>query len=367
MKKLLPIFLVILLLLTSCKEKVKPGSAEVKREPVTGVTLITVTLQEVDSFYETAGTIRAKTTSVLASRTTGTVLSIDVKEGDRVRPGQELMKLDDREPAQRVAAAESGYKEALKALDEAGQNKSLADITYKRYRNLSDEKVISQQEMDQVETQKKVADLGYERVGEMVNRARAQLEEVRINKGFARVTAPHEGVIIEKRIEQGSLATPGSPLLILEDTSLFKVDAYVNERLMGKVKVGMPITVLLASEARPIVGTIGEIVPAVDPATRTFPVKVFLKDPGLRSGLYVKIRIPEGKKRTLLIPVKAVVEKGVLTGVYVVDSQGVMTYRIIKTGQVFGDQVEVVSGIKPGERIAVAGLERAIDGGLVKQ
>jgi RND family efflux transporter MFP subunit len=240
-------------------------------------------------------------------------------------------------------------------------------VTYKRYRNLSDEKVISQQEMDQVETQKKVADAGYERVGEMVNRARAQFEEARINKGFARITAPHEGIVTEKRIEQGSLATPGTPLLVLEDTSLFKVDAYVDERLAGKIKIGMPVAILLASEGRPIVGTIGEIVPAVDPRTRTFPVKVFLKDPSLRSGLYAKVRIPEGKKQTLLVPAKAVVEKGLLTGVYVVDSRGIMTYRIIKTTQTYGDQVEVVSGIKPDERIAVAGLEHAIDGGVVKQ
>jgi RND family efflux transporter MFP subunit len=367
MKKVFLVFAIILLHLISCKEKVKPGSVEVKRAPVTGVTLASVPLQEVESYYETAGTTRARTTSVLASRTMGTVQSIEVKEGDRVRAGQQLAVLDDRDATQRVAAAESGYKEALKALDEAGQNRSLADVTYKRYRNLYDEKVISQQEMDQVETRKKVADAGYERVGEMVNRARAQLEEALINKGFTRITAPHEGIITEKRIEQGSLATPGVPLFVLEETSLFKVDAYVNERLAGKIKTGMPITILLASEGKPIVGTIGEIAPAVDPATRTFPVKIFLKDPSLRSGLYAKIRIPEGKKQTLLIPAKAVVEKGLLTGVYVVDSQGVMTYRIIKTGQTYGDQVEVVSGIRPDERIAVAGLERAIDGGLVKQ
>ena len=139
--------------------------------------------------------------------------------------------------------------------------------------------MISQQEMDQVETQKKVADAGYERVGETVNRARAQLEEARINKGFTRITAPHEGIITEKSIEQGSLATPGAPLFVLEDTSLFKVDAYVNERLAGKMKIGMPITILLAGEGRPIAGTIGEIVPAVDPATRTFLVKVLSQGP----------------------------------------------------------------------------------------
>ncbi len=367
MKKLFPILGLILLLLISCKEKVQPGSVEVKREPVAGVTLATIQLQEVESYYETTGTTRAKATSVLASRTMGTVLSIDVKEGDRVKPGQVLMVLDDRDAAQRVAAAESGYKEAQKALDEAQQNRSLADVTYKRYKNLFDEKVISQQEMDQVETQKKVADLSHERAGETVNRSRAQLEEARIHRGFARITAPHEGVVVERKIEQGSLAAPGSPLFVLEDTALFKVDAYVNERLAGKVKVGMPVTILLASESRPSAGTRGEVIPAVDPATRTFLVKVFLKDPSLRSGLYAKIRIPEGKNQVLLIPAGAVVEKGQLSGVYVVDNQGVMTYRIVKTGQKTGDKLEVVSGISPGERIAVAGLEHAIDGGLAKE
>ncbi len=367
MKRLLPVLGIILLLLISCKEKVRPGSVEVKRAPVTGVTLAAVPLQEVESYYETSGTTRARTTSVLASRTLGTVQSIHVKEGDRVSPGQALAQLDDREATQRTAAAEAGYKEAVKALDEAEQNRSLADVTYKRYRNLYDEKVISRQEMDQVETQKKVADAGYERTAEMVNRARAQLEEARINKGFTRITAPHEGIIAEKRIDRGSLASPGTPLLVLEETSLFKVDTQVNERLAGRVRIGMPVTVLLAGESRPVVGTIGEIGPAVDPATRTFPVKVFLKDPSLRSGLYAKIRIPEGKKQILLVPAKAIVEKGLLTGVYVVDREGVMTYRIIKTGQSYGDRLEVVSGIRPDERIAVAGLEKAIDGGLIKQ
>jgi RND family efflux transporter MFP subunit len=367
MKKLLPVVAIIIVLLISCKEKVRPASVEVKREPVTGVTLAAVPLREIDSYYETAGTTRAKATSVLGARTTGTVLSINVKEGNRVKAGQLLAVLDDSDAAQRVAAAESGYKEALKALDEAQQNRILADVTFKRYSNLSHEKVISQQEMDQIETQKRVADLSHERVGETVNRARAQLEEARINRSFTRINAPHEGVVIEKRIEQGSLATPGSPLFVLEDDSLFKIEAYVDERLAGKVKVGMPITILFAGESKAIAGTIGEIIQAVDPATRTFLVKAYLKGPSLRSGLYAKIRIAYGKKKALLIPAAAVVEKGVLTGVYVVDSQGIMTYRIMKTGQKYGDEIEVVSGIKPGERIAVAGLEHATDGGVVKQ
>ncbi len=367
MKKLVSVFAIILLLLISCKEKVKPGSVDVKREPVTGVTLATVPLREVDSFYETTGTTKAYRTSVLASRTMGTVLSAKVKEGDRVREGQQLATLDAKDADQRVAAAEYGYKEGLKALEEAQQSRTLADITHKRYLNLYTDKVISQQEMDQVETRKKIADLGYERTGEMVNRARAQLEEARITRGYTTVTAPLDGLITEKRIEQGSLATPGSPLFVLEDTSLFKVDAYVDERLREKVKVGMPIFILFGTDTRLVGGRIGEIIPAVDPATRTFLVRAYLKDSSLRSGLFAKIRIPEGKKQALLIPSRTVSEKGLLNGVYVVDAQGIMTYRIIKTGQKYGDEIEVVSGVKGGERIVVEGLEHAIDGGVVRQ
>ncbi len=89
-KKFLPVLGIALLLTVSCKAKVEPGTVEVKRQTVSGVTLAAVPLREVDSSYETAGTVRAKAVSVIAARTMGTVLSVKVKEGDRVSPGQEL-------------------------------------------------------------------------------------------------------------------------------------------------------------------------------------------------------------------------------------------------------------------------------------
>ena len=139
--------------------------------------------------------------------------------------------LDDRDLAARVSAAEYGYKESLKALEEADQNRHLADVTFGRYRNLFKDKVISGQEMDQVETQKRVADLGYERTREATNRVRAQLEEARITREFTRIVAPHDGLITGKKTDQGSLAAPGSPLLVLEDTSRYRVEAPVDQRM----------------------------------------------------------------------------------------------------------------------------------------
>jgi RND family efflux transporter MFP subunit len=366
MRALLPIVVTILLLSASCSEKVKPGSVDVYRETVTGVTLEKAAASEVNSSYETSGTVAARRVSIIGARTMGAVVFMKVREGDRVDQGQELAVLDDRDLAQRVAAAEYGHKEALKALEEAEQNKRLADVTYGRYKNLFDDKVISGQEMDQVETQKRVADLGYERAREAVNRVQAQLEEMRINKGYARITAPHGGLITEKKIDQGSLAAPGSPLLVLEDTSAYRVEAPVDQRMAALVKVGMVVEVSLPPDRKRIEGRVSEIVPAVDPSTRSFLVKVDVTDGSLRSGLFAKVFIPEGKRRALFVPRSAIVEKGELTGVYTVDARGVMTYRLIKTGRILDDRVEVLSGLKDGETIAVAGLEKAVDGGIVK-
>lgn len=355
-----------LLLVLSCSDKVKPGSVEVKRQQVTGVTLARITPTSVDSYYETAGTVKPKTMSIISARTIGTILAVKVREGERVKAGQTLLLLDDRDSAQRLAGAEAGYNEALRTLDEAAQRRSLADVTYKRYKNLADEKVISLQEMDQIETQRKVSDISHQRAVEGVARAKAQLEQARINRGYSSVTAPFSGLITEKKIEEGSLAMPGTPLLVLEDTSQYRIDAYLDEGFGPKLKVGTPVPVVLAAAGRQITGTVGEIVHAVDPVTRTFAVKVFLKDPSLRSGLFVRVLVPEGKKQALLVPRSAVVDKGQLSGLYVVDDKGVMTYRIVKLGQAYGDRMEILSGIRSNERIVIAGLDKAIDGGIVK-
>jgi|WetSurMetagenome_2_1015567.scaffolds.fasta_scaffold30131_2 RND family efflux transporter MFP subunit len=367
MKRLLLPIVAILILTASCTEKVKPGAVEVKREVVTGVTLVKVLRSHADSYYETSGTVVAKTTSVIGARTMGTVISMKVREGDRVGQGQELVALDDQDLAQKVVAAEYGHKEAQKALQEAEQNRRLASITYDRYKNLFDDKVISQQEMDQVETQRKVADLGYERAQEAANRVRAQLEEARIYRGFTRIVAPHAGLITTKKTEQGSLAAPGSPLLVLEDTSRYTVEAPVDQRMANLMKIGASVVILLPPDGRKVPGRVSEIMPAIDPGTRSFLVKIGLTDPSLRSGLYVRVLVPEGRKQTFLIPKTAIIEKGQLAGVYVVDDRGVMTYRMVRTGRSYGDRVEMLSGLRDGETIAVTGLEKAVDGGVVKE
>jgi RND family efflux transporter MFP subunit len=355
------------LLLTGCGEKAAPVAAPVKRPTLSGVSIATLASTRVDEFYEATGTVRAANTINVAGRVMGSVTSLLVKEGDAVEKGRLLLTIDDRDMVQKVRAAEAGYQEATKALEAAKQNRELADITYRRYKKMYDEKAISHQEMDQFETQKKVAGLEYERGLEMVNRAAAGLAEAKIYLGFTRVTSPVKGVVAEKKTEVGSMAVPGMPLLTVESTAGFQAEIAVDESLSGRLKIGVPVLVSIEALNRQMTGKIEEILPAVDPLSRSFTAKVSVSGSGLRTGLYAKVRIPKGKKELLLAPRSAIVEKGQLTGVYAVDGQDVVTYRLVRTGKEYDGHLEILSGLKPNDRIIVQGVEKAVDGGILEK
>ena len=339
--------------LSGCKGKADHESAQINRHQITGVTIEAVPLSQADEYIETSGTVKAKTTSLVASRIMGTITSVRVKEGDRVGAGQILATIDDSDIAQRVRAAEKG-------VEAAGQQKALSDVTYQRYKNLHDDKALTGQELDQVDTQKKVAEMEYER-------AQAMHQEARVYQGFTRVTAPVSGVVIEKKSDMGSMAVPGMTLFTIEDTSGYRIEANLDEKYAGKVKQGMEARISIDALGREIKGVITEVVPSIDPMTRTFLVKISISSEGLRNGAYGKVSIPAGKKEALLVNKKAIVEKGQLTGVYVVGADSVVTYRLVRAGRVYGDKVEVLSGLNPDEKIIVGNVDKAVDGGIVKQ
>jgi RND family efflux transporter MFP subunit len=367
--KIVPVAGMVLMLVVSlpgCKDRIKPGQTGVKRPEIKGVAVMRVVPSVVESVYETSGAVKAKATSTLASRVFGTVAATYVKEGDPVHSGDILLAIDDHDVLQRVQAAESGYNEALKAREAAKKQSDLADITSRRYGNLYKEKVVSGQEFDQIETQRNIANLDLERASLATGRAKALLEEARVHHGFTKIRAPFSGLVTSKKTEQGAMAVPGLPLITVEDTSRFKIEAYVDERLSEKIKKGTPISIRFDPTGGSVPAVITRIVPAIDPATRTFAIEAELKGPSLKSGLYGKVLIPDGKREATLVPRSAVVEKGQLTGVYAVDANGVINYRLIRTGKTFDGRVEALSGLNAGDRIVVGGIEKAVDGGLIR-
>jgi RND family efflux transporter MFP subunit len=342
-----------LLLLTAltpgCKSQ--PEKETVKRPEISGVTLAVVSPQPVDSVYETTGTVRSDRTSLVASRAMGAVTSLLVREGDSVKAGQLLLTIDDRDAAERVRAARM-------ALESAKQNTELSERTWQRYKNLYEAKALTRQEMDQIETQKNVAAADYER-------AKAMADEARTYQSFTRVTAPAAGRVTEKRIDVGSMASPGMPLLVIEGGGNSYIEASIDAGMGTKVKTGMDVEAVIETFDKPISGTVREVLPAVDPQSRTFIIKVGLKDFRPRSGLFARLKIPVGKRDAIGVPDRAIVQKGQLTGVYAIDPQGIVTYRIVRAGVSSAGYTEILSGIGPGDRIVTAGTERVIDGGII--
>lgn len=347
------LILMVMLIFTGPGCSGRSDKTGVSRPIVTGVTIATVTPVRTDEFFEATGTVRSGRTSIIASRVMGTVTSLHVKEGDRVAPGALLMTIDDSDARQRARAA-------AMAVDAARENRSLAEATWSRYQGLFDRQAISLQEMDQVATRRKIAEAEYER-------AVAMAEEARTYLSFTRITAPCDGVVIAKYIDEGSTASPGMPLFTVEGIGDAYVEVHADEGLAGRISAGMPADLVVDSLEKTLKGTVREVLPDIDPRTRTFTVKIDVPQEDLRTGLFVRARIPVRTKEILAIPAGAIVRRGQLTGVYLLDPDGILTYRLIKEGQPTAAGIEVLSGLSAGDRIITGGTEKARDGGVLAE
>ncbi len=360
------VVIITAVLSTGCGKETEQHA--IKRQKISGVTTTQVQFTPADAYYDTTGNVAAKTTSLVSSRVMGSVISVKVKEGDSVRTGDILAVLDNRDAVQRTTAAEAAVAEAEHARDAAAQQRSLADITYQRYKNLHDERVISRQEFDQVQAQKNVAEAESSRVNQMLNRTRANLEEARVQSAFFQVRSPISGIVTEKLIQTGILATPGMHLFTVEDNTQYKVEASIDAALVKQIAHQTLVQITSELTDTPLTGRITKIVPAIDPATRTFAIEITPERTSVfRSGTYVKVSIPMGKKKMLMIPQSAVSQRGQLTGVFVVEKENIVSYRLIKTGKVYNAQVEVLTGLADGETVIISGVEKAIDGGIVSK
>src|SRR5512139_3967367 len=381
-------------MIASCGKKEE--AAIEKPATIEGVKIETIKLSPVQEDYEAVGTVRSKTASALSSKTVGNILAVHVREGDRVRMGQLLIEIDDRDTRAQLQKAQAGLREVQDAQEEIDQNiraaesareaaeagRSLAAATFKRYRALLEEKSVSQQEFDEVQAKLKVTEAEVDRAGRMLQALKAKKSQVlakteqvkaditsaQIYVGYGRMTAPINGVVVSKQAEIGLLAAPGVPLMTLEDNSLYRLEVSVEDSMLKQIRLGTPSRISIdAIGPQELSRRVTEIVPASDPGSRSSTVKIDLLDVKgssgsrgvLRSGLYGRARFPIGEKQILQVPLKAILQRGQLVSVFVADSSQVLHLRLIKTGKQYGDQLEVLSGLNDGDRIVVEGIERA--------
>ncbi len=360
---MLSIIFITSLLLIGCGKEAKKETVAAQEVPA--VTVQTVKMKETIFYHESSGTVKAATVSQVAPKVMGTVTSLLVKAGDKVKVGQLLATLENNESRQKLVAAEAGYREAFKGMEVAESNLKLQEITADRYRRLFAAEAIPRQQLDQIETQSMIARLEYERAAEGLNRASAEREQAGAYDAYSRLTAPTDGIITEKRLEVGNMLLPGVPVITVEDTSSFIIETYLEEKLLGKIVPGMKARVLLGADDVVVNGLVSETVPSVDSASRSFLVKIALQaQPGLHSGLYGKVQLASGERLALEVPFAAVVNKGELSGVYVLGEDKRIRYRMVRLGNRQDGQVEIIAGLKAGEKVVVKGVETAADGAV---
>jgi RND family efflux transporter MFP subunit len=193
----------------------------------------------------------------------------------------------------------------------------------------------------------------------------AELESAKIAVSYARVLSPMSGIVASKSAEAGMLASPGMPLITIESPD-YELEAIVDESRIGSIKPGARAEVRVDAVDGPLPASVRNIVPASDPATRTYEVKLDLPaNRLLRSGFFGRAVFSSGERQALLAPKEAVVRRGQLTAVYVADAE-VARLRLVKTGKPQGEAIEILPGLDAGTRIVVNPPSTLTDGSRIQ-
>jgi len=310
------------------------------------------------------GTVQARESAVVSAQVMGHIQQVLVREGDSVRAGQTLVILDDAAIRASVEQAQAGVMAAQSAQAAAQANAALAASTLARYKQLDAQKSVSPQELDEVSRRSEAAAANLEAVRAQTDAARAQETGARTMQSYARLVAPFAGTVTARMADPGTMATPGVPLLKIDQAGTLQLDASVDESAISAIHRGMkvPVSIDSASSAS-LTGIVTEIVPAADPSSHSFLVKIDLpSSTQLRAGMYGTAMFSNGTKQAILIPRSAVVARGSLSCAYVLDSQGIAQLRYLTLGATQGDLVEVLSGVSTGEKLVDAPSDRDIAG-----
>lgn len=373
MKKILVVVSMAALAACGGKAPEKKAAAE---GPVVRVQTVEVSKETWPLLYEAAGTVRARTSATLSSRVMGYVREIRVQPGDRVNAGQLVATLESRELESGVKQAQAAEVEARSAVAEAEQaiaaaraQTMLAKTTFERMNTLHQKKSISEQEFDEAQARLRTAEATLEmaqakrkQLDARIAQARQGVEAAETMLGFTKIYAPFAGLVTEKPGAPGQLATPGMPLVVVEQGGTYRLEAAVEESMLGSIRVGQKVSVRMDATAELLEARVDEIVPAVDPQSRAFVAKVGL--PGsakARSGSFGRLLVERGNEEAVVVPAAALLQRGELLQVFVVES-GVARTRMLTVGRRVGEKAAVLSGLVAGERVVSPVVPGLVDG-----
>jgi membrane fusion protein (multidrug efflux system) len=320
--------------------KVGPHTVALRESSAPAGKVVAVEQREVEDVMDWPGTVASRTVANVAPKVMAHILEVRVNIGSVVHSGEVLATLDDREVKARA-------QQARAALTAAQAHAAQAQTDLRRVRTLFHKQAATSQDLDAVEARAKAT-------GAQVAQARDAVTEAEVLLGETTIRAPLDGVVASRLVDPGDMAQPGKPMLVIQDPHSLRLESYVPTNCAGMLAIGVEVPVRFDAPARELPARIEEIAPTADPQSRTRLIKAALPPASdLQPGLFATLRAPCGKHLALLIPTRAVMRKGQLEMVHVLEN-GNPRLRDIKTGVTYGDQTEVLSGLRAGEQVLVS-------------
>lgn len=324
--------------------------------------------QSLVTLYRASGTVRGRSTAVVASKTLGYVRAVRVRPGDVVKAGQPLVDLEANDVRASVARANAAVAQSFEARAEAESGliaaraaATIAKTSYDRATKLKNEQAITVQQFDESEArwqasaaQERMAEARIRAVESRIAEARAGVGEASAQLAYSAIVAPFSGRVLERHVDPGTLASPGMSLLTLADEGALRVETPVEASHAADVQLGDSVDVSIDAEHAPLSGAVGEIVPAVDPASRAFLVKIDLpQTTKLQTGTFARVGFHAGETKALVVPTTALTTFGSLERVFVVEN-GRARLRMVTRGEAQGSFTEILSGLSSGETVVLS-------------
>jgi RND family efflux transporter MFP subunit len=303
------------------------------------VQTLTVALLDADQFNEFAGTVQSRVTVEVSARIAAHILQLPVRSGDLVKQGDLLATLDDRDVQSRLRQVEAALVAAKAAVVET-------EAEFTRYQTLLKSGAASRQEFEQAQMHYDTAKAGVAQVEE-------QVKEAQLNLGYTEVRSPIAGIVVNKHAESGDLAAPGRSLVTLQKPSDLWLEAPVSEACARRIHVADPVHVRVDALETVLTTQVTEMVPAIDPRSRSFLVRAALPpNPALQPGMFGRLQFRCEQRQLIALPPAAIVNRGQLDYVFGVQAERAQL-RLVRRGRLFQDGVEILAGVSVGDVVVL--------------
>ncbi len=308
-----------------------------------------VAVRDVEQTYAAEGVVEAVKQSTVAAQISGRIVDIRFDVGDRVKKGDVIVRIDERQVSDGLAGTQAQIAQAQATLANAKAH-------YERTQQLYNQKFVSQAALDR-------AFADYRAAQAQLEAAVAVASQAATVRSFATVTAPYSGVVAARHVELGEMVAPGKPLMTGFDPDDMRVVATVPQIKLAEIRKSAVASVELPALNQWIKAAAITVLPSADPKTHTTGVRLALPHyvSGAYPGMFARVHFTVGRARKLVIPGGAVVRRTEVTGVYVIGVDESIQFRQVRLGESAGEAgVEVLAGLKPGERVALEPVKAVI-------